>query len=474
MLRTSFLLAVWYVLGEAADILSWEAAAAMSSGGIGRVRYSVGGFDPSSSHPKSESMLDQLMLNTRPLGQRENTPPCTYVPPSSPASIYGDRITTGTLMGPPQGIKFSVAPDVQLEPFQRHDIFEKRTCGSLVSAFKEYKDDKCTEVLQESPPSNHDDTIGSNNGFVLGVLRAYSNHHNLVLRPDDVWLAIMVQFGLYVNGHAESLRSTLVKHTDGKEKLEVKSGGSLRTVEFGHLLEQFVGLMEEHLVDPSLGDWILPDFTTTTDHDRIVGSVVMMASLKAYFEFLLILGCGIPEVTLLGSVRDWENVRARVDGLLPFGPEMKTWVDLLVPVLDQFVAAANGNVDRDFWRQICSSYAEGSGSQFLSGWITVFTVFKRSGSWQGSDRLMRKSNTNAFRYDAQGKPIFPKDEMSAYPVIQVDAVAPGYLTVDLQIDDNGALHDALLFAGHTSFDVVSSDTVAPQLAWALALKGRTS
>ncbi|KAF0712611.1 Aste57867_4747 [Aphanomyces stellatus] len=319
-----------------------------------------------------------------------------------------------------------------------------------VTAFKEYKDDKCTEVLQESPPSNHEDTVGNKNGFVLGVLRAYSSHHNLVLRPDDVWLAIMVQFGLYVHGHADTLLATLVKHKYGQKTLQVKTNGTLRTVEYGHLLKQFVGLMEEHLVDPSLGDWILPAFTTTTDHDRIVGSVVMMASLKAYFKYNILLLCGIPEVTLLGSVRDWESVRARIDGLLPFGREMKMWVDLLVPVLDQFVAAANGNVDRNFWRQSCHSCA-------------------------------KRKSIPLTKHDHH---IAPKDQLSEYPVLEVDDVAPdyltvdveindvapGYLTVDGEINDDGVKYDTLLFAGHTSFEVISRNTIAPQLTWALALK----
>jgi len=33
-----------------------------------------------------------------------------------------------------------------------------------------------------------------NNGFVDTVIQAYSEHHHLVLRPDDVWIAILCQF----------------------------------------------------------------------------------------------------------------------------------------------------------------------------------------------------------------------------------------------------------------------------------------
>ncbi len=40
------------------------------------------------------------------------------------------------------------------------------------------------------------------NGFVYACLEAYNMHHRLVLRPDDVWLAILMQQSIYVNTHA--------------------------------------------------------------------------------------------------------------------------------------------------------------------------------------------------------------------------------------------------------------------------------
>src|SRR6187549_871702 len=56
------------------------------------------------------------------------------------------------------------------------------------------------------------------NGFVDGVIRAFNQDLHLVLRPDDVWLAILVQFSQYVAGNAEELRHHFVEH-DGKQKL---------------------------------------------------------------------------------------------------------------------------------------------------------------------------------------------------------------------------------------------------------------
>ncbi|KAG9398847.1 hypothetical protein AC1031_014165 [Aphanomyces cochlioides] len=180
----------------------------------------------------------------------------------------------------------------------------------------------------------------SKSGFVLGAIQAYNQHHNLVIRPDDVWLAIMVQFGFFVNGNAETLHDSLVRH-QGQKELREDGFGTLYSADYGGMATQMIGKMEEHPVDPSMGEWILPSFSTTTDHDRIVGSVVVMATMKKYFKYTFGLMCGIPNVTLLGTVEDWEAVRSRVDHLKQFGGHMVEWVETLSGVLDQFVASAN-------------------------------------------------------------------------------------------------------------------------------------
>ena len=64
--------------------------------------------------------------------------------------------------------------------------------------------------------------------------------------------------------------------------------------------------MDEQIVknikDPSIADWLIPKFSTTTENDRIVASVTLMATLQSYFEYKYCLLCGLPSITLLGTV----------------------------------------------------------------------------------------------------------------------------------------------------------------------------
>ncbi|KAJ7153962.1 hypothetical protein C8R43DRAFT_1126629 [Mycena crocata] len=83
---------------------------------------------------------------------------------------------------------------------------------------------------------------------IVTIISAYNQHYALVLRPDDVWVAILTQFNFHVNANAEILPANFVAH-DGKKQL------TLRTAafdDFGRLAREIVDLIEKNIVDPSL------------------------------------------------------------------------------------------------------------------------------------------------------------------------------------------------------------------------------
>ena len=80
------------------------------------------------------------------------------------------------------------------------------------------------------------------NGLVGAVIKAYSYHHALVLRPEDFWMAILAQLSFYVNANAEELRSKFVAH-EGKKELEIVDDGALRSWNYEKLMTQMVPLM---------------------------------------------------------------------------------------------------------------------------------------------------------------------------------------------------------------------------------------
>jgi hypothetical protein len=227
------------------------------------------------------------------------------------------------------------------------------------------------------------------NGLVDTVLAAYSHHHALTIRPDDVWLAILAQFSLFVNGasRAEQLRHLFVAH-EGKQTVRAAMDGGMATADYGLAARSMTKALHEHVVDAGLRDWCLPRFSTTTPTDTVVASVLMMATLKSYFRYEFSTRCGLPRVTLLGEQDDWLDIFHRVDKLASYGAEAAAWRDLLKPVLARFVQAfepgcAESEENVDFWQRVVHVGPNQSGGQRLSGWLTAFCAFDDKGAWVG-------------------------------------------------------------------------------------------
>jgi hypothetical protein len=91
-----------------------------------------------------------------------------------------------------------------------------------------------------------------------------------------------------------------------------------------------------------------------------------MDSFSSYFEYLMSCVCGIPKITLEGSLDDWQRIRARIEVLETYGLEW--WVARLRPILDEFVRTASGRPTREFWQAIYKPEAV-YGSEAVTGWI---------------------------------------------------------------------------------------------------------
>ncbi|KAF8294827.1 hypothetical protein DL93DRAFT_2091733 [Clavulina sp. PMI_390] len=83
------------------------------------------------------------------------------------------------------------------------------------------------------------------------------------------------------------------------------------------------GLLGENVKDPDLRSWLMPEFSTTTDNDMTISSIIMMATLQQYFSYRFDLACGIPSATLEGTIEDWLLLRSKIHKFAEFGEEPK-------------------------------------------------------------------------------------------------------------------------------------------------------
>jgi len=316
------------------------------------------------------------------------------------------------------------------------------------------------------------------NGFVDAVCMAYNEHHHLILRPDDVWLAIMVQFAAYVEKNSTELRSKLVSFDDVKE-LVVVGDGTFRNAPYDWFCTEMAKQIAAHIKDPSIHSWVIPNFTTTTPEDQVVGSIALMASLQEFFRYTFFLKCGLPQVTLQGTAQDWQDVADRAKRLQEFDTKeglMAKWCALLHPVLQQFVESAQGKPSLEWWNRVCSHIDTGSGPTYLSGWITVFCVFDKTKQWQGDLRL-----TDRPAYDVrEGVPfaLLPmvqkgnkrkREEFTEWPIIDTNKLPSGSCQVPVKVVDApaGKTYQCRLTAGHFGFVNVDDVSVQPSVQWCL-------
>ena len=184
---------------------------------------------------------------------------------------------------------------------------------------------------------------GFSNGFVGTLYQAYNEHWHLILRPDDVWLAITTAFGLFmgVKENAETMRKQFVDF-EGKIELEVTDAGTIYSVNWNSLINRMSDLIEKN----TKGDartWIEPNFSTTTPVCKTVGQVVLMGVMKHYFDYKFSLSCGLPKVTLEGTLDDWKKLQEKARHFASFGIDCLThWSGLLDFVLQKMVDSYEG------------------------------------------------------------------------------------------------------------------------------------
>ena len=247
-----------------------------------------------------------------------------------------------------------------------------------------------TKPESYSRPPAHLNTVQpgwfGDNKFVAAVHMAFGKHYPLVLSPDMLWQCIAQGFAVHVNKNAEKLRGSFVAHEGKKEITIVRRDfvkGSADN-DWEGVLEEFSAQIRRH-VGEKTHNILTPRFSTTGPTERAAAQIVLMSTFKEYFDYG-VTDCGIPEITLEGTTEDWEKLREKALSLSQF--ELQWWTDALKPILDEFVAASRGEVNRKFWKSIYKEKNE-SGGPYITGWILA--LFPYLG--QSSDVEHMRQNT---------------------------------------------------------------------------------
>lgn len=203
--------------------------------------------------------------------------------------------------------------------------------------------------------------------FLYAVNLAYDEHRPLVLSPDMIWLLVAQGVAQHINASNEALRSRFVAHT-GKAKITVQRDEFVRGFagnDWEGVFAEFSEQIRAHIGEQGYRLIVRP-FSTTGTVEQAAFEVTLMDAFRKYFDYDVVTFCGIPEITLEGTPEDWRSVRAGAAALAEY--DLHWWTQHLLPVLDRFVAASEGNVDRSFWRNFYK-VDNTSGGPYINGHV---------------------------------------------------------------------------------------------------------
>ncbi|CAG8547859.1 45498_t:CDS:2 [Gigaspora margarita] len=186
------------------------------------------------------------------------------------------------------------------------------------------------------------------NGFAAAIFHAYNHHQHLRLSPDDIWLTISQGISRHINFNAEKFRNRFVKH-EGKILIKIYAIDILSLYDNNTLAGNWPEVVNRLVIETNkyvekidLVQLLECDFSTTTSSSLAASRIVLLDAVKSYFDYMVLLLCGIPKVTL----------------------EVDTY---------------RGKVDEKFWSNIISINSYGSGGEEVTGWISAFFPYDRKG-----------------------------------------------------------------------------------------------
>ncbi|CAG8590702.1 3049_t:CDS:1 [Funneliformis mosseae] len=233
------------------------------------------------------------------------------------------------------------------------------------------------------------ENVQCSHGFIATVLEAYNRHQHLRITPDDVWLTIAQGVSQHVNLNVNKYRHFFVHN---KQKISINANGIFDSERWSRRIvgdwPECVRLLAEKadkkVEKINLMKLLECDYSTSTITTTTASRVVLLNSLETISQTQIDWTCGIPKVTLEGTLGDWSRIQEKINILRSLPLDLDFWFDRLEPIIWQLIATYQGKVNERFWKRIAHrlggcGYAPHTNST-LNGWITAFLPYDRHGN----------------------------------------------------------------------------------------------
>lgn len=312
-------------------------------------------------------------------------------------------------------------------------------------------------------------------GFVLAVHRAFANHLELRVSPDDLWTLVVQGIAEHVSMDPEKYRSKFVDF-EGKKELTVKTGSA---VVWEDVIPEFNKQIIESTIKDSTVSKMVTSYSTTQPINTIVYQTAVMSTTQAYFNYRVHTMCGIRKFTLLGESADWHALIKNLDalkldeiGLARWNAHLFNIFGFFLKLYDQPNASADDiDILKSFYK-----FNSGSGScDMVSGWI--LKLFPYLGNMErrsnkGADLASHLKESQTFTYADGGRPShFGYSEYVKKYGVRSDSFSTGLNKVpfkwELETMQDSVIFDMLFMAGF-DIPVVNAEFVQTVYAFGVA------
>jgi len=223
------------------------------------------------------------------------------------------------------------------------------------------------------------EVLPSTDSFIRGAIQAWSDHLHLIIGPELVWLTILTQLTFYMRTHPAEVRDVY----DFDSRPPVSMG---EPPDWYLITVSFYGSVMNRFKSEAAYEFLRPYFSTTNDDHLLTTHFILLGFEKTEFVFERPILCGLPSVTLQGTLTDWEDLLHKLDHFHTLGPEVVPYKARLEPVLKRFIATfkePESEASKEFWNQMVIAEKSdecGAAPLNISGWITSFLFWNVDGT----------------------------------------------------------------------------------------------
>lgn len=95
----------------------------------------------------------------------------------------------------------------------------------------------------------------------------------------------------------------------------------------------------------------------------------------------------ITEITVEGTVEDWQNLFIKCDGLTKY--QLDWWISKVKPIIKEIIETKKGNFRKEFWMNMIRIHTptEYGEVEYIDGWIVKFFPYDRFGRIASLNRI---------------------------------------------------------------------------------------